>query len=208
MLWPCCVAQEAVDCCEDADRSAVRNLKGRRGEVSHTAGFSVPVLEAGGGCIGALGCVFREPHSPTTEQISQNEIWPHFIARTIANAWRVAFQAAFSATSNPQNVLPIASLLPSFCSIWGRKIILKQPELISTVTLFTRIAMSGKCGCTMLQTSESQMPPRFCMAAESRLWIICRLAQNPKCVQNGGTVVSAIWVPFHQAPYEPPVVSS
>jgi hypothetical protein len=87
------------------------------------AGFSVPVLEASGECIGALGCVFREPHSPTTEQISQNEIWADFIARTIADAWRVALQAASSATSIPQNVLPIASLRPSFCSICGRKIV-------------------------------------------------------------------------------------
>jgi GAF domain-containing protein len=87
------------------------------------AGFSVPVLEASGECIGALGCVFREPHSPTTEQISQNEIWADFIARTIADAWRVALQAASSAASIPQNVLPIASLRPSFCSICGRKIV-------------------------------------------------------------------------------------
>ena len=89
------------------------------------AGFSVPVLEAGGACIGALGCVFREPHSPTTEQISQNEIWADFIARTIAEARRVALRASSSTTSIPQNVLPIASSRPFFCGICGRRISLE-----------------------------------------------------------------------------------
>lgn len=89
------------------------------------AGFSVPVLEAGGECIGALGCVFREPHAPTTEQISQNEIWADFIARAIADARRVALQASCSAASIPQNVLPIASSSPLFCGICGRKVSLE-----------------------------------------------------------------------------------
>jgi hypothetical protein len=82
------------------------------------AGFSVPVLEASGECVGALGCVFQEPHTPTPEQISQNEIWADFIARTIADARRVA-------SSIPQNVLPFASLSSPFCSICGRRVSLE-----------------------------------------------------------------------------------
>jgi hypothetical protein len=89
------------------------------------AGFSFSVLETSSGCIGALGCVFREPHYPTTEQISQNEVWADFIARTIADARRVALQASSSATSIPKNVLRMASLGPFFCGICGRKISLE-----------------------------------------------------------------------------------
>ena len=89
------------------------------------AGFSVPVLEASGDCIGALGCVFQEPHAPTGEQISQSEIWAGFIARTIADARRVALNASSSAISIPQNVLPFVSSSSPFCSICGRRVSLE-----------------------------------------------------------------------------------
>ena len=89
------------------------------------AGFSVPVLEAGGRCIGALGCVYREPHSPTTEQISQNEIWADFIARTIADARRVALQAALPSLLFLKMCYPSHPQVLFFCGICGRKISLE-----------------------------------------------------------------------------------
>lgn len=88
------------------------------------AGFSVPVLESGE-CIGALGCVFREPHVPTAEQISQNEIWADFIARSIADARRITLPAFSAPTSIPQKVLPIASTSPMLCPICSRKVSLE-----------------------------------------------------------------------------------
>jgi GAF domain-containing protein len=53
------------------------------------AGFSIPVLDGAGQCIGVLACVFREPHTPTTDDILRNETWADLIGHSISDAKRL-----------------------------------------------------------------------------------------------------------------------
>jgi signal transduction protein with GAF and PtsI domain len=48
------------------------------------SGFSVPVIDQNQECIGSLACHFREPHTPTTEEIERNQTWATLIAHIIS----------------------------------------------------------------------------------------------------------------------------
>lgn len=61
------------------------------------AGFSVPVLAGSGDSIGALGCVFNNPHTPTSADILRSESWADLISRSIADARRSSATSALHA---------------------------------------------------------------------------------------------------------------
>lgn len=48
------------------------------------AGFSVPVIDEKGYCLGSLGCHYDRPHVPANEDIQRNEIWATMIAHVIS----------------------------------------------------------------------------------------------------------------------------
>ena len=47
------------------------------------AGFSVPVIDHDGACLGSLACHYDRPHTATNAEIERNEIWATMIAHTI-----------------------------------------------------------------------------------------------------------------------------
>jgi len=60
------------------------------------AGFSIPVLDTAGECIGVLACVFKAPHTPTAEDILRNETWADLIGRSISDAQASRFRREVS----------------------------------------------------------------------------------------------------------------
>jgi GAF domain-containing protein len=48
------------------------------------AGFSVPVIDESGNCLGSLACHYDRPHLPGKEDIERNEIWASMIAHVIS----------------------------------------------------------------------------------------------------------------------------
>ncbi len=48
------------------------------------AGFSVPVINQRGECLGSLGCHYEQPYQPTTSEIQLNEMWAAMIAHVIS----------------------------------------------------------------------------------------------------------------------------
>lgn len=61
-----------VDCREAAKAAGMRS------------GFSVPVLDADGECIGSLGCQFTHPYSPDVYAIERNRLFAQLIAFAVA----------------------------------------------------------------------------------------------------------------------------
>jgi GAF domain-containing protein len=73
---PWVVADMLVDPLFESARSAARISPIR-------AGFSVPVIDDRGACLGSLACHYDQPHTATSAEIERNEIWATMIAHTI-----------------------------------------------------------------------------------------------------------------------------